>query len=151
KDALRALANTYAQRYTALLGEVRKEAGLAEQPGPKDRLFGDITLEIATDGLFDVLLDVHRLGRLPVVDFAAGGLATPADAALMMQLGNDGVFVGSGIFKSSDPAPRARAIVEAVTHFDDPKVVAEVSRGLGDPMRGQSIELLETRLQDRGE
>lgn len=150
KDALRDLASTYAQRYAVLLQEVRKEAGRDEAPGPKDRLFGDLTLETATDGLFDVLLDIHRLGRLPVVDFAAGGIATPADAALMMHLGNDGVFVGSGIFKSADPEVRARAIVEAVLHFEDPKVVAEVSAGLGEPMRGQNIEGLETRLQDRG-
>jgi len=79
---------------------------------------------------------VHREGRLPVVNFAAGGIATPADAALMMQLGVDGVFVGSGIFKSGDPEKRGRAIVEAVTHYDDPAVLAKVSRGLGEPMVG---------------
>lgn len=149
KDALRVLAQHYAQRYAVLLGEVRQEAGKGALDA-KDRLFADLTLETATDGLFDVLLDVHKLGRLPVVDFAAGGIATPADAALMMQLGNDGVFVGSGIFKSTDPEARARAIVEVVTHFDDPKVVAEVSKGLGEPMRGQSVEGLEVRLQERG-
>ncbi len=76
------------------------------------------------------------LGRLPVVNFAAGGVATPADAALMMQMGMDGVFVGSGIFKSGDPAARARAIVQAVTHYSDPKKLAEVSCGLGEPMVG---------------
>jgi pyridoxal 5'-phosphate synthase pdxS subunit len=89
-------------------------------------------------------------GRLPVVNFSAGGLATPADAALMMQLGVDGVFVGSGIFKSEDPATMARAIVEATTHFQDPDVLAKVSHGLGDPMAGLEIGSLETRLQDRG-
>ena len=99
----------------------------------------------------DLVRDVARLGRLPVVNFAAGGLATPADAALMMQLGVDGVFVGSGIFKSSDPASRARAIVEATTHFEDPDVLAKVSRGLGEPMQGLEIsqigadDLLQTR------
>merc|ERR1712216_557411 len=77
-----------------------------------------------------------ELGRLPVVNFAAGGVATPADAALMMQLGVDGVFVGSGIFKSGDPARRAKAIVEATTHYNNPKVLAEVSVGLGEPMVG---------------
>src|SRR3989338_9338781 len=77
---------------------------------------------------------VLELGRLPVVNFAAGGIATPADAALCMQLGCDGVFVGSGIFKSSNPAQRAKAIVDAVAHFDDPKILAKVSEGLGEAM-----------------
>jgi len=87
-----------------------------------------------------------------VVNFAAGGLATPADAALMMQLGVDGVFVGSGIFKSEDPAVRARAIVEATTHFNDPDVLAKVSKGLGEPMHGLDIKELgeEGLLQVRG-
>ncbi|KAI9227846.1 MAG: SOR/SNZ family-domain-containing protein [Piptocephalis tieghemiana] len=84
----------------------------------------------------DLLRDTARLGRLPVVNFAAGGVATPADAALMMQLGVDGVFVGSGIFKSGDPAKRAKAIVQAVTHHRDPKVLAEVSENLGEAMVG---------------
>jgi pyridoxal 5'-phosphate synthase pdxS subunit len=91
-------------------------------------------------------------GRLPLVNFAAGGLATPADAALMMQLGVDGVFVGSGIFKSADPASRARAIVEATTYFEDPDMLAKVSRGLGEPMRGLDIGELgeDGLLQTRG-
>ena len=93
---------------------------------------------------------VAKEGKLPVVLFCAGGIATPADAALMMQLGVDGVFVGSGIFKSADPASMARAIVEATTHFQDPDVLAKVSRGLGEPMHGLEIGTLETRLQDRG-
>jgi pyridoxal 5'-phosphate synthase pdxS subunit len=95
---------------------------------------------------------VAQQGRLPVVNFAAGGLATPADAALMMQLGVDGVFVGSGIFKSEDPATRARAIVEATTHYQDPDVLAKVSRGLGEAMPGIDIKELgeENLLQVRG-
>jgi pyridoxal 5'-phosphate synthase pdxS subunit len=80
-----------------------------------------------------------ELGRLPVVNFAAGGVATPADAALMMQLGVDGVFVGSGIFKSGNPAKRAKAIVMAVTHYNDPKILAEVSEDLGEPMVGINV------------
>ncbi|PIT86912.1 MAG: pyridoxal 5'-phosphate synthase lyase subunit PdxS [Candidatus Magasanikbacteria bacterium CG10_big_fil_rev_8_21_14_0_10_43_6] len=92
---------------------------------------------------------IKELKRLPVVNFAAGGIATPADAALMMQLGCDGVFVGSGIFKASDPAARARAIVQAVMHFDDPKVLAEVSEGLGEAMPGLEIDTLETRYEGR--
>ena len=93
---------------------------------------------------------VAEQGRLPVVNFSAGGIATPADAALMMQLGVDGVFVGSGIFKSEDPATMARAVVEATTHFQDADVLAKISHGLGDPMQGLEIASLETRLQERG-
>ncbi len=88
---------------------------------------------------YEIVLETRKLGRLPVVNFAAGGIATPADAALMMQLGVDGVFVGSGIFKSGDPAKRAAAIVKATTHFNDPKILAEVSKNLGEPMVGRQI------------
>jgi pyridoxal 5'-phosphate synthase pdxS subunit len=98
----------------------------------------------------ELVQEVAVTGKLPVVNFAAGGIATPADAALMMQLGCEGVFVGSGIFKSEDPGPRARAIVEAVTYFQDPEAVARASGGLGEPMRGQEIGGLAVRLQDRG-
>jgi pyridoxal 5'-phosphate synthase pdxS subunit len=100
----------------------------------------------------DLVREVAETGRLPVVLFTAGGIATPADAAFMMQLGADGVFVGSGIFKSGDPAARARAIVEATTHFEDPSVVAKVSRGLGEPMVGIEMSQLpaEQRYADRG-
>ncbi|MER3456044.1 MAG: pyridoxal 5'-phosphate synthase lyase subunit PdxS [candidate division GAL15 bacterium] len=100
---------------------------------------------------YELVREVRQLGRLPVVNFAAGGIATPADAALMMQLGCDGVFVGSGIFKSEDPARRARAIVDAVAHYEDPQRVARACEGLGEPMRGldvrrlQPAELLQTR------
>jgi pyridoxal 5'-phosphate synthase pdxS subunit len=87
----------------------------------------------------ELVREVKEQGRLPVVMFTAGGIATPADAALMMQLGADGVFVGSGIFKSDEPAKRAKAIVQATTHFRDAKILAEVSRGLGEPMRGMSV------------
>ena len=88
---------------------------------------------------YELVRQTRELGRLPVVNFAAGGVATPADAALMMQLGAEGVFVGSGIYKSDDPAPRAHAIVQAVTHYQDPKILAEISRGLGEPMRGLEL------------
>ena len=92
---------------------------------------------------YDLLIQTRKLGRLPVVNFAAGGLATPADAAMMMQLGLDGVFVGSGIFKSDNPAERAKAIVEATTHFDNPEILAQVSENLGKPMSGISVHNLE--------
>ncbi len=88
---------------------------------------------------YELLRETRELGRLPVVNFAAGGVATPADAALMMQLGADGVFVGSGIFKSAEPAKMAHAVVQAVTHYQDPKIIAEVSRGLGEAMRGLEL------------
>lgn len=94
---------------------------------------------------YDLVVETAKLGRLPVVNFAAGGVATPADAALMMQLGMDGVFVGSGIFKSGDPAKRARAIVEAVTHYNDPDVLARVSRGLGEAMVGINVTTMPER------
>lgn len=99
-----------------------------------------------------LLTKVKEIGRLPVLNFAAGGIATPADAALMMQLGCDGVFVGSGIFKSDNPRARAEAIVKATTHFQDASLLAKVSRGLGEPMRGLSIANLteEDRLASRG-
>lgn len=90
----------------------------------------------------ELVMEVHKTGKLPVVNFAAGGIATPADAALMMQLGAEGVFVGSGIFKSSDPVARAQAIVKATTHYQDPAILAEVSKGLGTAMPGLDIKAI---------
>ena len=89
---------------------------------------------------FALVEELHKTGKLPVVNFAAGGIATPADAALMMQLGADGIFVGSGVFKSTDPSARAQAIVKATTHYNDPKIVAEVSKNLGEAMPGLDIK-----------
>lgn len=113
---------------------------------------GELVAEAKTLGApLELVLEVHSTGKLPVVNFAAGGVATPADAALMMQLGAEGVFVGSGIFKSSDPQARAQAIVKATTHYQDPIIIAEVSKGLGVAMPGLDIkaipqqELLATR------
>lgn len=97
----------------------------------------------------ELVMQVAREGKLPVVNFAAGGVATPADAAMMMQLGSEGVFVGSGIFKSSDPAKRAAAIVKAVTHYNDPDILARVSEGLGEPMVGLNTEELGVRMAER--
>ncbi|MTV50456.1 pyridoxal 5'-phosphate synthase lyase subunit PdxS [Heliobacillus mobilis] len=101
---------------------------------------------------YDLVCMVAKEGRLPVVNFAAGGIATPADAALMMQIGVDGVFVGSGIFKSGDPVRRAKAIVAATTHYNDPQVLAEVSKDLGEPMVGIEIPTIpaDQRMQERG-
>ncbi len=112
----------------AVLGEIRRLQGMR----PEEWMH--TAKEMGAP--YDFVKEVAETGKLPVVNFAAGGIATPADAALMMQLGVDGVFVGSGIFKSSDPAKRAKAIVMATTHYDDPAIVAEVSKGLGEPMLG---------------
>jgi pyridoxal 5'-phosphate synthase pdxS subunit len=100
----------------------------------------------------ELVVEVHKMGKLPVVNFAAGGVATPADAALMMQLGAEGVFVGSGIFKSQDPEVRAKAIVKATTHFQDPEIIAEVSKNLGEAMPGLDIKQIpsEELLAPRG-
>jgi pyridoxal 5'-phosphate synthase pdxS subunit len=102
---------------------------------------------------YELLLQIREEGRLPVVNFAAGGVATPADAALMMQLGADGVFVGSGIFKSDNPAKFAKAIVEATTHYTDYKLIAELSKGLGTAMKGIEMSSISgsDRMQDRSE
>ncbi len=101
---------------------------------------------------YELVVEVARAGKLPVVNFSAGGIATPADASLMMQLGAEGVFVGSGIFKSDNPPKRAKAIVQATTHYEDPALIAEVSRGLGDAMRGLEISEIdkESLIQFRG-
>jgi pyridoxal 5'-phosphate synthase pdxS subunit len=113
----------------------------------------EVTGYAKTNGIpYELALQVQKLGRLPVVNFAAGGIATPADAALMMQLGCDGIFVGSGVFKSSDPVVRARAIVKATAYFNDPAKVLEASLGLGEAMPGLEISEIppEQRLAERG-
>src|SRR5438445_5123752 len=98
----------------------------------------------------ELIRRISKTGKLPVPNFCAGGIATPADAALVMQLGAEAVFVGSGIFKSSDPDAQAKAIVEATAHFNDPEIVAKVSRGLGEPMRGEDAHSVQVRLAERG-
>jgi len=127
-----------------ITGQIRKVQNLS-----KDELYHEAkVLGVA----YDLLLNVHESGRLPVVNFAAGGVATPSDAALMMHLGADGVFVGSGIFKSDSPEKFARAIVEATTHYEDYELIARVSKDLGAPMKGIEISKLNAseRMQDRG-
>lgn len=99
----------------------------------------------------DLVLKIKELGRLPVVNFAAGGIATPADASMMMQLGCDGIFVGSGIFKSKNPSIMAKAIVEATTHYNNPEIVAKVSENLGEAMKGLEIDTLEVKMAERGD
>ncbi len=128
----------------AVTGEIRKLKSL-----PKDEL---MAASKRLNAPYALVKETAKLGKLPVVNFAAGGIATPADAALMMLLGADGIFVGSGIFKSEDPPERAKAIVLATTHYNDPKTLAEVSKGLGEAMRGLDIRALkaEELLQTRG-
>ncbi len=155
KEALRDVAAQYALAYARLLHEVRASQhpeGDVPVVTDHDVVFDGLTLGELQQGVFEALQEVKHLRRLPVVNFAAGGVATPADAALMMRLGCDGVFVGSGIFKAENPKARARAIVEAVTHFDDPRTVADVSKGLGEAMRGLDVAQIpkEERLQERG-
>jgi pyridoxal 5'-phosphate synthase pdxS subunit len=151
-DGLHRVAVHFAKSFARLREEALASMGLPAKVDIHDTIFGDDTLEAIELGIHAILIEVRNLQRLPVVDFAAGGIATPADAAIMMQLGCDGVFVGSGIFKSEDPSVRAKAIVEAVLHYDDPSVVAEVSKGLGVPMKGVEISQLpaDERLQERG-
>jgi pyridoxal 5'-phosphate synthase pdxS subunit len=145
------IAERYASAYTRLLSSIREEQGI-KRLSKEDVVFEDYTLLEITDGIFKILMEIKEMQRLPVVNFAAGGVATPADAAFMMQLGMDGVFVGSGIFKSSNPPEYAKAIVEAVQHYDDPSVITEVSKGLGEAMKGLDVFKLEEseRMQTRG-
>ncbi len=128
----------------SVLGEIRRLQNM-----PEEEL---MTYAKEIGAPYALVKEVRGLGRLPVVNFAAGGIATPADAALMMQLGVDGVFVGSGIFKSGNPARRAAAIVKAVTHYRDPEILAEISRNLGEPMVGINVSTMpETeRIAGRG-
>jgi pyridoxal 5'-phosphate synthase pdxS subunit len=126
----------------SILGDIRRitQADSAELYGWAKQLQAPVGL----------VQEVAESGRLPVPLFCAGGIATPADASLVMQLGAEAVFVGSGIFKSSDPARMARAIVEATTHYRDPHILAKVSKGLGEPMRGDDIATLDVKLAERG-
>lgn len=128
----------------AVMGEIRRLQNLPEEE------FMTSSKELGAP--YDLVRETAGLGRLPVVNFAAGGIATPADASIMMQLGADGIFVGSGIFKSEDPTSMAKNIVLATAHYDDPKVLAEVSKGLGEAMKGLDIRTLkeEELLQTRG-
>jgi pyridoxal 5'-phosphate synthase pdxS subunit len=118
----------------AVQDEIRKLKGMSQE---------ELMTESKILGApFELVKEIHDTGKLPVVNFAAGGIATPADAALMMQLGADGVFVGSGIFKAKNPAIMARAIVQATTHFRDPKIIADASRNLGEAMPGIELKTL---------
>lgn len=147
KTEIQALAKEYSQSYVnsikTLTNQKVKDTSI---------IFEKYSYNTVKKEMMDILTEIKEIQRLPVVNFAAGGIATPADAAIMMQLGSDGVFVGSGIFKSENPKKRAKAIVEAVAHYDEADVIAEVSKDLGDAMPGIEIESIpkEQLLQKRG-
>ena len=136
-------ANSYKESFEKLTNQKIKKDSL---------IFNKYRYDDTIKNIIDIIKEIKKIQRLPVVNFAAGGIATPADAAIMMQLGSDGVFVGSGIFKSDIPEKRAKAIVEAVANYDNPKVIAEVSKNLGEAMVGIEIDTIpkEQRLQERG-
>ena len=147
KTGLQKLTEEYSQSYVNSMKTLTNQKIVDKTVVFEEYIYSDVKKEI-----FDILKEIKEIQRLPVVNFAAGGIATPADAAIMMQLGSDGVFVGSGIFKSDNPEKRAKAIVEAVAHYDEPDVIAEVSKDLGDAMVGIEIESIpkEQLLQERG-
>lgn len=147
KTGLQKLTEEYSQSYVNSMKTLTNQKIVDKTVVFEEYIYSDVKKEI-----FDILKEIKEIQRLPVVNFAAGGIATPADAAIMMQLGSDGVFVGSGIFKSDNPEKRAKAIVEAVAHYDEPDVIAEVSKDLGDAMIGIEIESIpkEQLLQERG-
>ena len=128
----------------SVMGSIKKLANMPEEELMNEAMKFGVS--------YDLVKETAKLGRLPVVNFAAGGIATPADASLMMQLGADGIFVGSGIFKSENPAERAKAIVEATTHFNNPDILAQISKGLGKAMKGIDVKTLkeDELLQTRG-
>ncbi len=147
RTELQALAKEYSQSYvnsiTTLTNQKVEDSSI---------IFEKYSYGTVKKEMIDILKEIKEIQRLPVVNFAAGGIATPADAAIMMQLGSDGIFVGSGIFKSENPKKRAKAIVEAVAHYDEADVIAEVSKDLGDAMPGIEIETIPKGqlLQERG-
>ena len=146
---LHKLAEEYSQSYA---NSIKILTGI-DVVDEKVKVFEEYTYGVIKKDIYKILNDIRKIHhRLPVVNFAAGGVATPADAAIMMQLGSDGVFVGSGIFKSDNPRERAKAIVEAVAHYNEPEIIAKVSKNLGEAMTGIEIETIpkEQRLQERG-
>jgi len=147
KTKLQKLAEEYSQSYVNSMQTLTNN-----KIEDKSIIFESYKYSEVKREIFDILNEIKKLQRLSVVNFAAGGIATPADAAIMMQLGSDGVFVGSGIFKSDNPEKMAKAIVEAVTHYDEPDVIAKVSKDLGNAMAGIEIENIpkEKLLQERG-
>ncbi|UCH71915.1 MAG: pyridoxal 5'-phosphate synthase lyase subunit PdxS [Thermoplasmatales archaeon] len=147
KTSLEKLTEDYVQSYVESIRVLTNQKIKEETIVFQEYSYGALKKDIS-----DIIREIQKIQRLPVVNFAAGGIVTPADAAIMMQLGNDGVFVGSGIFKSSNPRERARSIVEAVANFNDPEIIANVSKNLGEAMMGIEIDTIpkEKLLQERG-
>ncbi|ADG13523.1 pyridoxal 5'-phosphate synthase lyase subunit PdxS [Methanocaldococcus infernus] len=153
EEEIHEVAKTFAMRYAELAKMVRESLGLEPIVLDCEPIYEGFTLEEIIEGIYKILMEIKKINRLPVVNFAAGGVATPADAALMMALGSDGVFVGSGIFKSENPLEMAKAIVEATYNYDKPEIIAEVSKNLGLPMKGIDVTQLkeEEKMQYRGD
>lgn len=150
-NSIHAVSRNFAGRYGEVSRKIHEGFGIMAQEIKDDEIiFGERTYKDVSDEIYKILKEVQKIQRLTVVNFAAGGIATPADAALMMVLGSDGVFVGSGIFKSEDPENRASAIVEAVAHYNEPELLKEASARLGSAMKGLEIGKLEQMLQERG-
>ncbi len=149
-DEIYRIAEEFSKPYLKLSMEVKEKCGLPREALKNEPIYEEYTFKEIVEGIYGILLEIKRLQRVPVVNFAAGGVATPADAALMMHMGMDGVFVGSGIFKGSNPKKMARAIVEAVKHYDEPEALAEICRDIGEPMAGLEVEKLLVRMEERG-
>ncbi|NCN65275.1 MAG: pyridoxal 5'-phosphate synthase lyase subunit PdxS [Candidatus Altiarchaeum hamiconexum] len=144
------IATNYTNKYCKLIQEDYEKFGINRAIEDDDVVFSDYTYGNIKREILKILNEIKELQRLPVVNFAAGGIATPADAALMMTMGCDGVFVGSGIFKSDDPEKRAKAIVEATSHFNEPEILKEVAKNLGEGMKGIEASKVTQALQERG-
>lgn len=150
EESLRVISKNFANRYCEISKKICEDFGVCRTASEKEIIFGGKSYKEVVEEIEKILKEIKKLQRLNVVNFAAGGIATPEDAAMMMLFGSDGVFVGSGIFKSSDPEKRAIAMVEAVSHYDEPEKLKEISAKLGSAMKGLEITGLEQRLQERG-
>ncbi|PKP58468.1 MAG: pyridoxal 5'-phosphate synthase lyase subunit PdxS [Candidatus Altiarchaeales archaeon HGW-Altiarchaeales-1] len=149
-EILMRIATNWTNKYCKLMQEADEKFGIERTVKDDDVVFGDYSYGHIKREILKILREIKELQRLPVVNFAAGGIATPADAALMMQMGCDGVFVGSGIFKSGDPEKRAIAIVEATSHYNEPEILKEVAKNLGEGMKGTEASKVIQALQNRG-
>lgn len=149
-EEMQTIAENYAKKYCKLTQQVYERFEISKEIKDDDIVFDGYTYGYIKDEIFKILKETKKLQRLPVVNFAAGGIATPADAALMMNMGCDGVFVGSGIFKSPDPENRAKAIVEATSHYDEPEILKEVAKNLKEGMKGTEASNVVEALQNRG-
>lgn len=148
--SIHAVSRNFAGRYGEVSRKIHERFGITQEIKDDEIIFGEKAYKDVSDEIYKILKEVQKIQRLTVVNFAAGGIATPADSALMMVLGSDGVLVGLGIFKSEDPENRASAIVEAVAHYNEPELLKEASARLGSVMKGLEIGKLEQMLEERG-